>query len=372
MFPVPPRPAPPAPEPSEAPSLPARMGAAVAEALEPALARVQALTSSGRIDRTGLRRLRAELELARLAAIAGQQLARLTQAAWRAAPSRPGLDAARPAQAAMLLGRALCRRAPLIDALDQSLALRLAADDLPVPDADSASELLLAALDAVLVLQGPRLELELDNEAWPPRARLVLRAPGSELDAAQRSLQASSADLLARRLGWTLRWEHGSAGCELLLEWPLPARPGLPPGATTRHASAPVLSLADAGAGPAPRGAVWVLGRRVEASAAAVAALDQAGCQALVADAPESLPDGDDRPLPLALLVDDTVADEALAPLLQRLRREQPRLPLLRAAPRGHAIDIARASAGGGGRVGLAALRARLPLLLAFELARIT
>ena len=57
----------------------AQLGREVAALLSSALDRVLDLTSSGRIDSSGLRALRDEIEQARRAGIIGQQLVRLTQ-----------------------------------------------------------------------------------------------------------------------------------------------------------------------------------------------------------------------------------------------------------------------------------------------------
>lgn len=65
------------PEPSRWPELVGALGAEIASPLTAALERISALTTTGRIDRQGLRALREEVETARQIGIASQQLARL-------------------------------------------------------------------------------------------------------------------------------------------------------------------------------------------------------------------------------------------------------------------------------------------------------
>ena len=57
-------------------ALVAQIGAEIAAPLTAALERINTLTSTGKIDRQGLRELRHEVELARQAGMAGQQLSR--------------------------------------------------------------------------------------------------------------------------------------------------------------------------------------------------------------------------------------------------------------------------------------------------------
>ena len=65
------------PEPSRWPELVGALGAEIASPLTAALERIGVLTTTGRIDRQGLRALREEVETARQIGIASQQLARL-------------------------------------------------------------------------------------------------------------------------------------------------------------------------------------------------------------------------------------------------------------------------------------------------------
>ncbi len=141
----------------------AQIGSEVGASLSTALERVNALATTGKIDRPALRALRDEIELARRVGMMGQQLARFASGRIRQSPETLSLtQMAR--DVLMQRGREIGARA-----IDMRQALR------PVDviaDATLLHSLLQALVDWVLEHAQANLEFRIDLAPWPPRARL--------------------------------------------------------------------------------------------------------------------------------------------------------------------------------------------------------
>jgi hypothetical protein len=141
-----------------------QLGAEVAGVLSGALERVVALAASGRIDRAGLAALREEIEAARRAGIAAQQLARLAAGGVTLTRERVDLSA--------LLHEALRQRAREIES--RGLELRqVVAPARVLGDATLLFSLLQTLLDWSFEHTVSRIDLTLALREWPRQARLA-------------------------------------------------------------------------------------------------------------------------------------------------------------------------------------------------------
>lgn len=141
------------------------VGAAVASPLTAALERVQALSATGRIERSSLRSLLQEVESAREAGIIAQRLTRLSAGTAQQSPEWLPLDAVlkevlhhHPAAAhgRLTLGP---QRVPVLVMVDASLLMSL----------------LNTAVDWALQHAHAQIEFTLGIKAWPANAQLTCR-----------------------------------------------------------------------------------------------------------------------------------------------------------------------------------------------------
>jgi CheY-like chemotaxis protein len=142
----------------------AQLGSEVASTLSSALERVTTLSTSGRIDREGLRRLREEIDLARRAGIMGQQVVRLSSGRVKLARERLDVTA--------LLREALVMRGREISARSIEVRQELA-PALVISDATLLFSLLETLLDWCFAHSVSRVDLRLDVEGWPTQAKLA-------------------------------------------------------------------------------------------------------------------------------------------------------------------------------------------------------
>ena len=142
----------------------AQLGSEVATLLSSALDRVLNLTHSGRIDRSGLRALRDEVDLARRAGIIGQQLLRLTQEDLKL--QRERLDLTR------LLREVLVQRRHEIEARGTELRQQFEQAEV-ISDSTLLFALLQAVLDWCFQHALSPIDLRLDIKSWPSHARLT-------------------------------------------------------------------------------------------------------------------------------------------------------------------------------------------------------
>ena len=214
----------PATAPIDPHALVAQIGSEVASALSSALERVHALASSGRIDRSSLRALQAEIELARRTGIMGQQVSRLAGGRVQTARERVDLT--------QLLREALLQRAREIGA--RGLELRQAfAPAQVVSDPTLLYSLLQTLLDWSFEHTVSRVDLGLETTGWPACARLACRfahqppdqvkEPGPQDPASPEPLETMSWRLLeqtARTLGLTLHRQDAQGRTTLVVEFP--------------------------------------------------------------------------------------------------------------------------------------------------------
>lgn len=142
----------------------AQLGGEVARTLSTALERVTNLTSTGRIDRSGLRALRDEIDRARRAGIMGQQVGRL--ASGRVKLMRERVDLTE------LLLEALRQRQREIEARGAEVRQFFAQAEV-MGDSTMSFSLLQSMFDWAFEHATSRIDLKLDIKPWPAHARLT-------------------------------------------------------------------------------------------------------------------------------------------------------------------------------------------------------
>lgn len=141
----------------------AQIGSEVAAVLSRALERVHELAATGRIDRASLRALCDEIERARRVGMMGQQVTRVASGRFRLTPERLDL--------AVLLRQALQQRLHEMDARGIEVRQTLRPADVTI-DAALGFSLLQALLDWAFEHARSRVDVEIDQQSWPPQSRL--------------------------------------------------------------------------------------------------------------------------------------------------------------------------------------------------------
>jgi hypothetical protein len=180
----------------------AQIGAEIASPLTAALERVIGLTSTGRIDRNGLRALREEIELARQAGMTGQQLTRFATGRVRQSQER--------LQLADVLKGVLAHRSRETEARGITLRPILKPAEV-VADASLLFSLLNTAVDWAMANARSQIDFAIDAKAWPASARVTCRFAHRPVDdltdgsgaAAPRGLNSLTWRLL-EQTAWTM------------------------------------------------------------------------------------------------------------------------------------------------------------------------
>jgi hypothetical protein len=342
------------------------VGGEIAMPLTAALERIQALAATGRIDRTSLRELGLEVERARRAGMAAQQLTRL-------ASSRPHQSQERLTLTETL--RVVLRhRARETEARGIVLKPSIIPADV-IADAPLLSGLLNAVLDWALLHAKSEIELAVDVKAWPSHARVVCtyahRLADDPDDVANPPLLDSLAWRLvqqtARTMGLPLTRgiDHGKV--RLLVEFPRTSQdamdgltaveldPGFGPSASSRLlAGSHVLIIASRREMRVRvRDAIRHMGLIVDL----VSSIEEAAgfCR-----------DG----LPHAIIVEGVLNGERLRQLRAGIIAEVPEFPFIEIVEEGAAYAMSGFGGAPMGRVGREAIDSALPSVLMYELSR--
>ncbi|MFW9616783.1 hypothetical protein [Aquabacterium sp.] len=170
----------------------AQVGCELAEPLTSALERVTAMTTTGRIDRLGLRALRAELDRARQAGIWSQQIARLASGHIRQSHERVHLT--------HTLQSVLAYRARELHNHGIQLTQSLTPTEAQV-DASMLFGLLNALVDWWLQAAQGTIDIRVETQGWPEQACLTCRVQHHPQD----FFSAINMDTLCASLS-TLEW----------------------------------------------------------------------------------------------------------------------------------------------------------------------
>jgi hypothetical protein len=177
-----------------------QIGAEIAAPLTAALERINTLTSTGRIDRKGLRDLRLEVESARQAGMIGQQLTRFASGRLRQSHER--------LQLAEVVNGVLAHRGRETHARGIVLKPSLKSVEVIV-DASLLFSLLNSMLDWSLANAHSQVDLAIDTKQWPAHARLHCRFANRPHDGLDAAVPALGLDSLSWRLLEQTAWTMG-------------------------------------------------------------------------------------------------------------------------------------------------------------------
>lgn len=179
------------------------MGAEIAAPLTAALERINALTSTGRIDKKGLRALREEVEAARQIGMIGQQLARFASGRLRQNHERLPL--------ADVLDSTLAHRARETQARGINVKPLLKPADVIV-DASLLFSLMNTTIDWALANAQSQIDFAIEMKTWPLHAVLTCRFAHRAVDDLADGVEAIapvSLDSLGYRLIEQTAWTMG-------------------------------------------------------------------------------------------------------------------------------------------------------------------
>jgi hypothetical protein len=347
-----------------------QLGREVAAPLASALERVTAFAASGRIDRAGLRALRAEIEGARRIGLSAQQISRFASGRVRQQQQRLNLT--------QTLRDALAQRARETASRGIDLHQELQPAEVII-DAAMLAALLQAVLDWSFEHARSRIEFRIDVASWPVHARLSCRfayIPADELPGPDSvppmgpALDTIAWQLLRRlvhTLGLKLQRELSGGSTLLTLEFPRTVDPNM--------LSLSSLELDDsANAGPSSQPMVGrhvlVIASRRETRNGVRETLRPMGLMVdyvtTIDEAREFCCEG----LPHAIVYEAAIAGENFAKLRAQWSREVPKLAFIEITEQGR--DLAVNDLGGQhtSRIGRDVISSALPNALIFELAR--
>ncbi len=361
--------------PAEAPEarlLVAQLGSEVAAILSSALERVVGLTATGRIDKTGLRALRDEIDLARRIGIMGQQVARLANG--------HVLLAHEPLDLTGLLREALLQRSREIEARGIEVQQILTPAEV-LSDATLLFSLLQTVLDWSFEHAVSRIDFRLDMTSWPVHARMAVSFLHQPADVVEESpapvapfeltaLNTMSWRLLqqtAAVLGLQLE-RHDTAGrAHLQLQFPDTLAPRVAGLAAAEPEAEPSFTH---NSQPLAGRHVLMLAARREVRNVVRDALRPMGLMldfvGSVEEAQLLCSDG----LPHALIYDSTLAGDRFEKMRREMQDEVPNIAFIRLTEHGKAFEVLNVGGRQFASVGRDAILESLPAALIFELSR--
>ena len=347
----------------------AELGAEIAHPLTAALERIHALTSSGRIDRAGLRALRDEVEAARQVGMTAQLLARF-------ANERLQQSRERMALADSLLA-VLTHRQRETEARGITLQPVLKPVDVIV-DASLAFSLLNTLLDWALVHARSRVDFMIDVQSWKSKVKLICRfelpVPDATIDAAGAPAPPALDSLTWRLLEQTatamrlgLSRVVVDAAVAVHLEFTVAARSEID-GVTMVDLDEGFDSAINSK--PLAGRHVMVVASRREVRARVRDALRNMG---LLVDLVGSIDEAADfcrDGLPHAIIIEGILRGERCERFCAEIRTEVPGFPFIDIVEQGREFSVSDAQRGERARVGQDAIEAALPSVLMFELSK--
>lgn len=347
----------------------AQVGREVAGPLSSALERVIQLTTTGRIDRDGLRLLRAEIERARRVGIVSQQLARFTSKRLRQSHERLNL--------ANTLQAVLAHRQREI----ASRGIHVKQSTRPIEvlvDPALLFSLLNAVVDWAVEAARSTVDLRVDMKTWPVHGRIACSfAHAGADDATPAEAAATSATLesvnwhlvqqIALTLGVLLDREDDAARVKLVLEFPRTVNDEL------EGMSAVELDHGDGSSlnsKPLAGSQVLVVAARREVR---VQVRDAIANMGLIVDFVGSVEEAVDfcrDGLPHAIIFEAVLRGERLDQLADEIRSELPGFSFIEIVEEGNAFEISGFNGMSHARVGRDGLQHSLPSALVFELSK--
>lgn len=348
-----------------------QIGRELAEPLTAALERVTTLTTTGRIDRAGLRALRDEVDRARQTGIWCQQIARLASGRIRQSHERVHLT--------HTVQSVLAYRAREL----QNKGITLTQSLLPVEiqvDASMLFSLLNNLVDWWMDCAQGQVEVHVDRNPWPERARLsckITHRPVDQADShpADESLSASLDTMnwhvleqTAHTMGLSLDRQVTQTHARLSFQFPHTIGLTLQEPESSQEDPRFVDSV---NSKPLAGSHVLVLASRRDLRIQVREALKPMG---LVLDFVTSMREASEfcrEGLPHAIVFESTMRTTAFEKLVESVRREVPEFVFIELLESGNTFDISSVSQTGMARVGRDAVATALPSALVYELTRI-
>lgn len=344
--------------------LTAQIGREVAEPLSAALERVIQLTTTGNIDREGLRALRNEIERARRIGVVSQQLSRF--ASKRLRQSHERLDLAQTLQSV------LTHRAR--EATARGIQVRQSTRPIEVlVDPALLFSLLNAVLDWAIELARSTIDFRVDLKDWPAHGRVRCsfghepeRSASADAPAGD-SLNWHLLSQIARTMGLPVQREADAARVSMTIEFPLTVNEELE-GMTAielDHGDPSTLNSK-----PLAGSQVLVLAARREVRIQVREALANMGLLidfvGSVDEAADFCRDG----LPHAIIFEGVLRGERLEQLADDIRAELPGFSFIELVEEGNAFEVSGFNGMNHARVGRDGLQQALPSALVFELSK--
>jgi len=199
----------------DADELAGELGREIAVPLTAALERVNALATTGRIDRSDLAALRQEIENARRAGMLAQQLARVSGGKVRQVAEQLNLT--------QMVGDALAQRAREMLARDLEVRQALRPAQI-VGDAAFTFSLLQALLDWATLHARRRIDIRLDVKPWPVQAQLVCRLTHASQDTdslpPMDTIAWHMVEATSRAMGLEMRRDDTAQETRITIEFP--------------------------------------------------------------------------------------------------------------------------------------------------------
>lgn len=350
-------------------ALVSQIGAEIAAPLTAALERINALTSTGRIDRQSLRALRDEVEAARQAGMIGQQLTRFASGRLRQSHER--------LQLADVLNGVIAHRTRQTTARGISLKPALKPAEVIV-DASLLFSALNATLDWALANAHSQIEFAIDIKSWPEHALLTCRfahRPIDQLDDGAGATAPRGLDSLTWRLleqtAWTMGLvvERSDAAhmTTLTLEFPRTASSEIE-GISTMEINDGFAPSSNSQ--PLAGSHVLVVAARREMRAQIREALRN---MSLIIDFVNSVDEAAAfcrEGLPHAVIIESIQTGERFARFREEIAKEVPDFVFIEIVEQGTAFEMSGFGGSNVARVGRDALASSLPSALMFELSK--
>ena len=346
----------------------AEIGAATAAPLTSALERIHALITTGRIDRSGLRALREEVERARQAGITGQQITRFASGRLRQSHER--------LQLAETLKGVLAHRHRETQARGIVLKPVLKPAEVIV-DASLLFSLLNTVLDWALELARSNIEFTIDIKSWPAHARLSCRFSHRPADQADDGgeIAPASLDSLTWRLLEQTAWTMGlpidrkdDPGTTLLtIEFPRTASDEIE-GVSTMEIDEGFAPSTNSK--PLAGSHVLVIASRREVRVQIRDALRNMG---LIVDFVNSIDEAVEfcrDGLPHAIVIESILRGERFAQLREEISAEVPEFVFIEIIEEGNTFEMSGFSGSTVAKVGRDVIASSLPSALMFELSK--
>jgi hypothetical protein len=350
-----------------------QLGREVAAPMASALERVNAFATSGRIDRSGLRALREEIDHARRIGMIAQQISRFASGRVRQSKERQSLP--------QKLRDALAQRGR--ETASRGIDLR---QDLKpaevIIDPAMLSVLLQAILDWSFEHARSHIEFRIDVKSWPVHARLAccfayipadelpLHAPGMRAATADDRLETIPWQLLrrlAQTLGLVLNRDDASGKTQLTLEFPHTVDEGVATLSALEFDDGPALGPSSQ---PMVGRHVLVIASRRETRNCVRETLRPMGLMVDYVGTVDEARQFCSNGLPHAIVFEAALAGENFHKLRAAWSSEVPSLAFIEISEQGRALEISDLGGHRSSRIGRDVIISALPNALMFELAK--